>query len=250
MGHEKMNPRSRIATWGLRLAIIALLLFVVSVVLNRFDIVSFKIVIPMLGLSALVGGIAVLVSAVGILRTMLSARSGTRYAIAGLVLGLLVAAPLGQTILAGIKLPRIHDITTDLSNPPQFDAVVALRGPDTNSLDRSAPADLAEQQEAAYPDLAPLAIDQHPGKVFEAAEDVARKMGWDIVSVKPEAGVIEATAATRLMNFKDDIVIRVTETETGALVDLRSASRVGESDLGANANRIRSFLHELKKSLS
>ena len=250
MGHEKMNPRSRIAIWGLRIAVLALLLFVAGVVLNRFDIVSFKVVIPMLGLSALLGGIAVLVSAAGILRTMLSARSGTRYAIAGLVIGLLVAAPLGQTILAGAKLPRIHDITTDLSNPPQFDAVAALRSPDANSLDRALPADLAGQQEAAYPDLAPLAVEQHPGKVFEAAEDVARKMGWDVVAVTPETGVIEATATTRLMNFKDDIVIRVTETETGALVDVRSASRVGESDLGANANRIRSFLHELKQSLS
>ena len=246
---KKMNNRSRLATWGLRLGIVALALFVVAVLCNRFDVVSFKIVIPVLGLCALIGAVAVVVSALGIIRTLTAERSGTRLAILGLILGLIVAAPLGQSIVAGTKLPRIHDITTDLANPPRFNAIVAARGDTSNSLDRSTPADLAALQTAAYPDIAPLTLAVHPGKVFEAAEALVKKNGWALVSVSPETGTIEATATTRILNFKDDVVIVITEQEGGSLVNMRSVSRVGESDLGANANRIRTFLYDLKKSL-
>lgn len=251
-GHRKakiMNDRSRLATWGLRLGMVALALFVVAVLCNRFDVVSFKIVIPVLGLCALIGAVAVIVSALGIIRTLTAGRSGTRLAILGLVLGLAVAAPLGQSIVVGAKLPRIHDITTDIANPPRFNAIVAARGDASNSLDRSAPADLAALQVAAYPDIAPLTLAAHPGKVFEAAEALARKNGWEIAAASPETGTIEATATTRLLNFKDDVVIVITEQNGGSLVNMRSVSRVGESDLGANANRIRTFLYDLKKSL-
>lgn len=252
-GHQKdkkMNDRSRLATWGMRLGIVALALFAVAVLCNRFGIVSFKVVIPLLGLSALMGAIAVIVSALGIIRTLTAERSGTRLAILGLVLGLAVAAPLGQSIVVGAKLPRIHDITTDLANPPQFNAIVAARGESANSLDRSTPADLAALQTAAYHDILPLTLAVHPGKVFEAAEALAKKNGWDIVAASPETGTIEATATTRLLNFKDDVVIVISEQDGGSLVNMRSVSRVGESDLGANANRIRTFFYDLKKSLN
>ena len=79
--------------------------------------------------------------------------------------------------------------------------------------------------------------------------ETAREMGWEIVASDPEAGLIEATATTAVMNFKDDIAIRITETDTGAAVDVRSVSRVGISDLGANANRIRTYLHALRVKL-
>lgn len=245
-----MSDHSRLATWGLRLGLVALGLFVLAVLANRFGIVSFKIVIPVLGLCALIGAAAVIVSAAGILRTLSSGRSGTRLAILGLVLGLGVAAPLGQSIVVGAKLPRIHDISTDLANPPSFNAIIAARGDASNALDRAKPENLAELQRAAYPDIAPLILPDHPGKVFEAAEALARKHGWEIAATLPETGMIEATATTKLLNFKDDVVIRISEKDGGSIVDMRSVSRVGESDLGANANRIRTFLYDLKKSLS
>jgi len=146
-------------------------------------------------------------------------------------------------------VPAIHDVTTDLDNPPAFDAVVAKRGDTSNPLDRAEPADLAELQAQAYPDLTTLEIDMQPGKVYEAALETAREMGWEIVASNPEAGMIEATATTRVMNFKDDVAIRVTERGEGAAVDMRSVSRVGISDMGANANRIRTYLHTLKVKL-
>src|SRR5690606_15319954 len=154
-----------------------------------------------------------------------------RIAMAGLVVSLLVAAPVVQAMLVGTKVPRIHDITTDLDNPPAFKAVLPLRGETSNPLDRTEPADLAEQQRAAYPDIATLDLRQHPGKVFEAALRAAKASGWEVISADPATGMIEAVATTPVMAFKDDVAIRVTETDTGATVDMRSVSRVGMSDL-------------------
>ncbi|MDP1626865.1 DUF1499 domain-containing protein [Parvibaculum sp.] len=244
------RQRSRLAAWGLWIGIVALIVLALCILGNRFELVHFGIAVRGLALAALIGLIGAVVSAVGLVLALVTSRSGIRTAIAGLAVGLLVAAPVGQAIIAGSKLPRIHDISTDLDNPPAFGAVVAARGETSNPLDRAAPADLAEQQRTAYPDIATLTVAAQPGKVYEAALDTAREMGWEIVASTPETGTIEATATTRIMNFKDDIAIRVTEAGEGANVDVRSVSRVGESDLGANANRIRTYLYELKKNLA
>lgn len=250
-GHEIMDgQQSRLAKWGLWIAVAALVVLAVCIVGNRTELIHFGIAVRGLAVAALIGLVAVGLSAAGIVRTLVSNRSGARLAIAGLVLGLLVAAPVMQAIMAGSQVPGIHDITTDLDNPPQFDAVVALRGEGTNPLDRAEPENLAELQAQAYPDIATIEIGEQPGKVFEAAVEVARDMGWTIVSMNPEAGLIEATATTRVMNFRDDVAIRVVERDGGAAVDMRSVSRVGISDLGANANRIRTFRDALKKKLA
>lgn len=244
------GQQSRLAKWGLWLAIAALLVLAVCIAGNRYELIHFGLAVRGLAVAALIGLVAVIVSAAGIVRTLVSNRSGVRFAIMGLVLGLLVAAPVVQAIVAGAQVPGIHDITTDLDNPPQFDAVVALRGEGTNPLDRAEPENLAELQRQAYPDIATIEVGAQPGKVFEAALETARAEGWDIVAFNPEAGLIEATATTRVMNFRDDVAIRVVEREGGAAVDIRSVSRVGISDLGANANRIRTFRDALKKKLA
>ncbi len=244
------RQRSRLAAWGLRIGIVALIVLALCILGNRFELVHFGIAVRGLALAALIGLVGAVVSAVGLVLALVTSRRGIRTAIAGLVVGLLVAAPIGQAIIAGSKVPRIHDISTDLDNPPAFSAVVAARGETSNPLDRAAPADLAEQQRTAYPDIATLTVAAQPGKVYEAVLDTAREMGWEIVASTPETGTIEATATTRIMNFRDDIAVRVTEAGEGANVDVRSVSRVGESDLGANANRIRTYLYELKKNLA
>ena len=82
--------------------------------------------------------------------------------------------------------------------------------------------------------------------VFDRAVQVATAMGWDIYLLDRNAGVIEAVDTTTLMGFKDDIVIRLRTNAQGTLVDLRSVSRVGVSDMGANAKRINAFLQRLQ----
>lgn len=141
------------------------------------------------------------------------------------------------------KLPLIHDITTDSANPPAFVAIAPLRATAANGVDYK--TDPAEQQEG-YPDLAPLVTEVSPADMFARAEATARAMGWEIVAAEAGEGRIEATDTTAWWGFKDDVVIRIAAEGSGSRLDIRSMSRVGKSDLGKNAERIRAFLAALK----
>ena len=163
------------------------------------------------------------------------------------MLNALVAAPPLYLVAQAKKLPLIHDITTDTHNPPHFVAVVPLRSGATNPVDYD-PANAAEQQRG-YPDLAPLLLPATPpAQAFAQAERAARALGWSIASAAPQEGRLEATDRTPLMGFQDDIVVRIRAGDGGhgSVVDVRSASRVGVSDVGTNARRIRAFVQALQ----
>ncbi len=244
-----MENRSRAALWGSRIGILAIVLLILAIAANHLGLLGYKLPLMGIALSALIGVIAIVISLIGLVIT-LGGKTGAGTAILGIVLGVVAAAPVATTLVTGRSVPRIHDITTDLSNPPQFDAVVALREGAPNALDRATPPDLAEQQQKAYPDLATLIVPQEPAKVFDAALATAKDMGWTIDASSPEKGSIEATAVTKLIGFKDDVVIRIAAKDAGAAVDVRSVSRVGMSDLGTNAKRIRAYLDALKTKLA
>ena len=152
-----------------------------------------------------------------------------------------------SAMLAGRgDVPPIHDITTDTADPPTFTAAPDQRGEGSNSLDIV--AETIEQQRSAYPDITTLLTDKPIDDAFDRALEVARELGWDVYHQDRNAGVIEAVDSTRIMAFKDDVVIRVRSNADGTLIDLRSVSRVGLSDLGANAKRIRKFQDAFRNS--
>ncbi len=144
--------------------------------------------------------------------------------------------------------PLIHDITTDVDHPPQFVALLAARGDAPNPPEYDGPETAARQQKA-YPDLKPLYLNAATTVVFPAARRSAEAMGWQIVAAVEAEGRIEAVATTRLFRFKDDVVVRVRSEGEGSRVDVRSKSRVGKSDLGANAKRILLYLDELRRRI-
>jgi uncharacterized protein (DUF1499 family) len=165
--------------------------------------------------------------------------------LAGMVLGLAVAGPpfyLSQRVR---DLPRIHDVSTDTTNPPRFVAVLPLRKGASNSVEYGDAA--AAAQRVGYPQIGPAVLRLPPAQALRLAEQAARAMGWEIVAVAPEDGRIEATDTTSLFGFKDDIVIRVTPDGTGSRVDVRSLSRIGASDFGTNAHRVRAFVGRLNR---
>ena len=177
----------------------------------------------------------------------LVARSSPRAlaAVAAVVVaGAVLWVPIGFMRTAR-SVPRIHDITTDTANPPRFVAIVERRRGAVNPAEYAGAA-LAAQQRAGYPDLGPADLARPPGRALEQATAAARKLGWEIVAVAPAEGRLEATATTPWFGFKDDVVVRIVPTERGSRVDVRSASRVGISDLGVNARRIRTFLGDLQ----
>jgi uncharacterized protein (DUF1499 family) len=171
-------------------------------------------------------------------------RRGFPLAVAGIALGALAFGVPGNWYRIAKEVPMIHDITTDTENPPKFVSILALRKDAPNPAAYGGP-EIAAQQHAAYPDIRPLVSDFPPAKAFERARSVARRMCWNIVAENQAEGRIEATATTRWFGFKDDVVIRIVPSAGGgSRVDIRSVSRVGRSDLGTNARRIRAFLRK------
>jgi len=167
---------------------------------------------------------------------------------AALVIGLSVAAVPLYVQNTVDSVPRIHDISTNTNNPPEFVDVRPLRE-DAANPPEYAGAEVAEQQREAYPDIRTLETGMDSDTLVELALDTAREQGWEIISAVTEDGRIEATDTTLWYGFKDDIVIRVRETDEGSILDIRSKSRVGASDLGKNAARIRDYLDDLRDHL-
>jgi uncharacterized protein (DUF1499 family) len=192
--------------------------------------------------------IAIFIIAAVSLALGLRGRSWT--AVACAVLALLVAAGTAAVPLdmrrTGESVPRIHDITTDTEHPPEFAALRAVRERSPNGAAYGGP-EVAAQQKQGYPDIVPVLLPVPPDRAFARAEAAARALGWEIVAAAPAEGRLEATATTRWFGFKDDVVLRVTPAPGGSRVDIRSVSRVGKSDLGANARRIRAFLAALRR---
>lgn len=166
------------------------------------------------------------------------------FGIHGLIIGALVFGVPWYLVHEGRTLPPIHDITTDTEQPPEFVAVLPLRKDAPNTTEYGG-TELAALQKKGYPDLAPAILPMPPRAAFELALRLARASGWEIVAAVADDNRIEATATTDWFGFKDDIVIRIRPAAAGSRVDMRSVSRVGHSDLGANARRIREFMRQL-----
>ncbi|MFT4823670.1 MAG: hypothetical protein ACI9DH_000967 [Halioglobus sp.] len=155
----------------------------------------------------------------------------------------------GVILLAGLlagqgDIPPIHDISTDTLDPPTFASAAEMRGDGANSLTIK-PESIAAQI-ASYPDIATMRSSEALEENYDKAISAATALGWDIYHQDLQSGAIEAVDSTAIMNFKDDIVIRLREADSETLIDVRSVSRVGVSDMGANAKRIRAFQKQFR----
>jgi uncharacterized protein (DUF1499 family) len=185
-----------------------------------------------LGLLEAIAGLAVGLVALYCTRAA-SGLAGRGFAWTGVGSGLAAVALLLVALRPGAGLPAINDITTDPEDPPLFSAT---------ERDTSYPAErFAPQQRAAYPDLEPIRVSSPPDKALVLAHETAQSLGWEIVSIDPEVGRLEAREVSRIFKFVDDIVVRVRPVAGGAVIDVRSKSRDGRGDLGVNAKRIRAF---------
>lgn len=142
------------------------------------------------------------------------------------------------------NVPPIHDISTDTVTPPEFIAIAPLRADAPNPVAYSG-IETAEQQRNAYPDLQTLRYTQSKAVLMEASGQAVNNLGWERVSSDSNTSLVEATDSTMWFGFKDDVVVRITDNGNERLLDVRSKSRVGGSDLGKNAERIRDFTEAL-----
>jgi uncharacterized protein (DUF1499 family) len=185
--------------------------------------------------------------------------------IAGFIIGVLaITVPLAakvqtdKTWALAQTLPPIHDITTDREDPPMFtEAIMNIRnasgsnsaqylGKRKPTRDGSSGALVADLQAAGYPDIVPIRSNKTPNEIYQQAIRTVEMLGWEIVTDDSDAGIIEATDTTFWYGFKDDVIIRIRPSEQGgSVVDVRSLSRIGGSDIGKNADRIREFRNEI-----
>jgi uncharacterized protein (DUF1499 family) len=184
--------------------------------------------------------IALVLSGFGLIQTRPRAgRRGLAVAVLGLLMALFPLVVVLQWEVASRSTPPINDISTDTDDAPVFWDM-------PNPTDYPG-AKTAALQHAAYPDLAPLKLGLTPEQAFAQALSVAQAKGWTIVASVPAEGRIEAASSSLLYGFTDEVIVRVKTTDGGALVDVRSRSRLGRVDRGVNAKRIRAYLAVLQE---
>lgn len=241
---KRVGRARRLARWSLVAAVAALVVAGAGLTLARYDVIA-----KLAGFSALLGGglVALLALVLG-LGSLFSGRGAAapsrRTAWIGIAVALLYVGFLGSRPLAAGDAPAIHDVTTDLASPPQFE-VLALRA--DNLVGVGTLENWRRIHEQAYGDLGPVTIPRPVAAVTADAARLAEQAGWKVAKVDPARGHLEATASVSYIRFNDDVVLRIVPTQDGkgSRVDMRSVSRVGVGDLGVNARRIREFLAAL-----
>ena len=229
-------------------AVVLLIILVTGPLGYKFSIVPLEPSLVSL-LIAVAGG--ALVFLIGLVYLVIAMRSGLgrnrNLVIVSMILGLVPVGIMGPQMAAAGDVPPIHDITTDTANPPEFVAIVSLRKDAPNGYEYGVseawPAEkLGAATMKAYPGLQPIESGLSVAEAVDRTEAVLQAMGLKIVAVDKAAGLVEATATTFWFGFKDDMVVRIVGDGEGSRIDLRSMSRVGQSDVGANAARITDFV--------
>lgn len=226
-------------------ALICLLIYPIAILAARLDIWHFRNSFLLFVIAALIG-FGVLV--VSVLKLAKSQEGDAKPLVVALIATAIPLGLLGNSIMKAQSHPFIHDISTDTQTPPEFVAAKADRAEGDHDVAYAGDA-IASLQREGYPDLTSVTLSHSPQQVFELAKGLVQTNGWALLAENNQQlpYTLEAVDTSLMFGFKDDVVIRINEGENGSIVDVRSMSRQGKSDLGVNAKRIRAFLEQLSK---
>jgi len=247
------EPVSRLALWSRRLAIFALAISAVAIGLSRAHATDPSAALTVFGAGVVVAALAALIGAsAGVVIWRDGLRGAGEAAFGFALAAALMAYPVYLAAVA-FALPPIADVSTDLKSPPPFllsakarEARAGAEPPPTDEATRAA-------QRAAYPDIETIMVEMDSSAAYELALGVANDLGWRVVDSEPPnlagdgSALIEATDRTLFFGFPSDIAIRIRPGATETAIDLRSVSRVGRHDFGANARRLRKFIEAVKE---
>lgn len=245
--HFSDEPASRLAVWAGRLGLFSLAMAALAVIIVRSGLLEIVPALATFAVALAFAAIAVVLALAAFVVIWTQGLAGLGYALMALFIGSGLIAYPAYLGTRAYRLPAITDIATDPANPPRFDVIARLRPPGSSEYPGGA---VAEKQRAAYPDIEPMQLSSPPQVVYEVALEVASKRKWRVVDARPPLagrrdGSIEAVARTPIMGFRDDVVIRIRAASGGSRVDIRSASRFGYHDLGANASRVRALIEDI-----
>ncbi len=247
-----MVRKSGQAIWSRRVGLFAAQLLILTALLHRFEVIETPVAVTLLAVGVGAGLLAVLFGCGALIGIWRNGGQGAGRALTGLLVGALTLALPAWYLPDLFSKPGLTDITTALDDVPQFQAALADRAANANRVDRY-DRDLAEFQTAAYPDIRPMSLEKSPTQSFQLVREAVEQLGWKIVAARePDdggPGRIEAVAKTLIMGFADDVVVRVSAGAGEARIDVRSASRYGEHDFGANAAHIRRLFAQIEAGL-
>jgi uncharacterized protein (DUF1499 family) len=240
------------ATWARRIALFFVQLLILTVLLHRFATLGTPAALNLIAVSLAGLLLAIAIAAFSLVRIWFGGQTGAAQAALAIVIALMgLAVPL-YFLHTIVTLPALTEVETTPGEPLNFKALAAARPADANRL---LPYDgaHAEEQKEAYPDIGPMALERAAPAVFSLVQEAIERLGWTIVASEPPGetgiGIIEATDRTLIMGFTDDVIVQVKGDDAHALIDVRSASRYGWHDLGANAARIRTLFAQVSEAL-
>jgi uncharacterized protein (DUF1499 family) len=249
-----VEPASRLAIWARRLAAFSLPVVALAIVIERAGVLEIVPGLATFAAALVMAFLAILLALASLIGIWRHGIEGLGAALTALAIGIGLLAYPSVLAVRAYRLPMIADITTDPIDPPRFETIGRLRTRQANPV-AYAGLYAAEQQKAAYPDIAPLDTDANAQSAYDAAMAVITKRRWQVINTRkpmpPERGqpardgFIEAVARTPIMGFRDDIAVRVRPVGQGARVDVRSASRYGRHDFGTNATRVRALISDI-----
>lgn len=249
----QQEPVSGLATWSRNLAIFSVVAVVVSILIVRFGFLEVK---PALATFFGALGLAGLSILLGLAAFAAIWQNGTR-GMGRILLALLIDAAIlaypAYLTYQYRKLPRIYDVTTNAIDPPRFEALARLRTGEGTNPAAYAGLYSAEQQRAAYPDIETVELETPVDRAYELTLRLVNRRKWLVIDARApqpprRIGRIEAVARTPIMGFREDVSIRVTSDDEDSRVDIRSASRYFDADLGSNAARVRKLIEDLNSA--
>ena len=248
----------RVCTIGLTIVIVAALAAALSGPLYQAGVLGLQGAFAVLRIAIQWGlGLGALACLAGLILSIMAYKGDFISSSPAGALGLIIAAAVAYVPYSQVMrgAPPIHEVTTDFDNPPAFVDIVPLRVasnaanppeyvPKIERFERT--FDIMQMQKDNYPDIQPLRFENtNYEAVYEKALKGVEEMGWTLVSANPQTGRIEAYDTTAWFGFVDDVVIRVEAQPMAYEIDIRSKSRVGFGDVGANAKRVRDYLRKV-----
>ncbi len=245
--------RSKLAAASARLAALSIPVLIIAAIGHRSGMLAATPTYAVMALGFSLAALAVIMALAAFTGIWRDGRKGAGAAARGLIVGLLVLVLPAFGAWKVVTLPRLIDISTDPEDPPQFERAQADRAADDQTIADPADDDIAAQRDA-YPDIVPRHYPVSTARVYDEAKSIVDDRHWRILETRPpsdtdETAHIEAVATTLVFGFRQDVVIRIVPDGDGALVDMRSAARNAAHDLGADADRIRAFFHDLDAAL-
>jgi hypothetical protein len=243
---------SRAALWSQRVAVFALVVAGLSVIIIRSELLEIVPSLATFGAALVLAGLSILLGIVGLVGFWRHGHTGFGKAVIGILLGFSLLPYPAYLGYRAYTSPALSDVTTDLADPPRYEIIARLRGPDSNEM----PQVQAAKQRGAYPDLVTLEVASAPAVAFDATLAVVAKRKWRIVDAQPPLsshrdGIIEAVSRSAVMGFRDYIVIRIRGGGKVARIDMRSSARYPLLDLGGeNAARVRLLLEDIEEAVS